>query len=110
MTISIKPSGLRTPRRITVTPQAAGPARRLRGASSDHRLAMVVIGLAAAARMVRDPRSHESAIMVVIAVAAVAGLGRASQARSFARLAAWDEQRNAREPRTLKAPASLAVE
>ena len=71
---------------------------------------MVVIGLAVAARMVRDPRSHESAIMVVIAVAAVAGLGRASQARSFARLAAWDKRRNAREPRMLKAPASLAAE
>jgi hypothetical protein len=86
-----------------VTPQAAGPARRPRGGSSDHHLAMMVIGLAVAARMARDPRSHETAIMVVIAVAAVAGLGRASQARSFARLAAWDKRRNASELRTLKA-------
>ena len=93
-----------------MTPQAAGPAHRPRGASSDHRLAMMVIGLAAAARMARDPRSHESAIIVVIAVAAVAGLGRASQARSFARLAAWDKRRNASELRRLKAPASLAAE
>jgi hypothetical protein len=74
-----------------VTLQAAGPARRPRGTSSDHHLAMMVIGLAVAARMARDPRSYETAIMVVIAVAAVAGLGRASQARSFARLAAWDK-------------------
>jgi hypothetical protein len=66
---------------------------------------MVVIGLAVAARMARDPRSYETAIVVVIAVAAVTGLGRASQARSFARLAAWDKRRNATEPRTLKVPA-----
>lgn len=88
-----------------MTPHAAGPARRPQGASSDHRLAMVVIGLAVAARMARDPRSYETAIVVVIAVAAVAGLGRASQARSFARLAAWDKRRNATEPRTPNAPA-----
>jgi hypothetical protein len=96
--------------RITVTPQAAGAARGPRGASSDHRLAMVAIGLAVAARIARDPRSHETAIMAMITVAAVAGLGRASQARSFARLAAWDKRRNASEPRTLKAPASPAAE
>ena len=78
-----------------MTPPAAGAARRPRGASSDHRLAMVTIGLAVAARIARDPRSHETAIMAVIAVAAVAGLGRAIQARSFARLAAWDKRRNA---------------
>jgi hypothetical protein len=77
-------------RPATVTPHAAGPARQPQGASSDHRLAMVVIGLAVAARMARVPRSYETAIVVVIAVAAVAGLGRASPARSFARLAAWD--------------------
>ena len=33
-------------------------------------------------------------IMVVIGVAAVAGLAKASRARSFARLAAWDKRRN----------------
>jgi len=38
-------------------------------------------------------------IAAVITVAAVAGLGRASQASSFARLAAWDKRRNASEPR-----------
>lgn len=93
-----------------MTPQAAGPARRPRGVSGDHRLAMMVIGLAVAARMARDPRSYETAIVVVVAVAAVAGLGRASQARSSARLAAWDKRRNASGPRTLRAPASLAAE
>jgi len=60
---------------------------------------MVVIGLAVAARYARDARTYETAIMVVITVAAVAGLGRASQASSFARLAAWDKRRNASEPR-----------
>jgi hypothetical protein len=95
--------------RITVTSQAAGPARRPRGASSDHRLAMIVIGLAVAARMARDPRSYETAITVVIAVAAVAGLGRASQARSFARLAAWDRRWNATGPRKLEARQALRL-
>jgi hypothetical protein len=65
---------------------------------------MVVPGLVVAAHGARSP-SYETAIVVVIAVAAVAGFGRASQARSFARLAAWDKRRNATEPRTLKAPA-----
>lgn len=57
---------------------------------------MAVIGLALAARLARDSRTYEHVIMVVIGVAAVAGLGRASQTRSFARLAAWDKRRNLR--------------
>jgi hypothetical protein len=64
---------------------------------------VVVIGLALAARLARDSRSYEHVIMVVIGVAAVAGLGRASQTRSFARLAAWDKRRNLRGQRVPKA-------
>ena len=37
-------------------------------------------------------------LVVVIAVAAVAGLGRASRARTFARLAAWDKGRSTTQP------------
>jgi hypothetical protein len=49
-----------------------------------------------AARMARDTRTYEPAIIAVIAIVAVAGLGRASRARSFARLAAWDKRRSAK--------------
>ncbi len=62
----------------------------------------MVIGLAVAARFLRDPRTHEAAIMAAIAVAAVAGLGKASRAKSFARLVAWDKRRTANELRELK--------
>ena len=75
-------------------------------ANSGHRAAMAVIGLALAARLARDSRIYEHVIMVVIGVAAVAGLGRASQTRSFARLAAWDKRRNLdghRDARTRRA-------
>jgi hypothetical protein len=47
-----------------------------------------MIGLAVAARLARDARTYEPAIVVVITVVAVAGLGRASRAHTFARLAA----------------------
>jgi hypothetical protein len=62
-----------------------------------------VIGLALAAHLARDSRSYEHVIMGVIGVVAVAGLGRASQTRSFARLAAWDQRRNLRGQRVPKA-------
>jgi acid phosphatase family membrane protein YuiD len=64
------------------------------GMSSDHQLSLAVIALAVAARMARDPRTYEIALVVAITIAAVAGLGRASGARSFARLAAWDQRRH----------------
>jgi hypothetical protein len=50
--------------------------------------------------------SQHHGIMAVIGLAALAGLGRASQARSFARLAAWDKRRNPsgqRVPKTRQA-------
>ena len=75
-----------------MTPRGpGGPARRSWGANSQHHGVMLVIGLALAACLARDSRSYQHVIMVVIGLAAVAGLGRASQARSFARLAAWDK-------------------
>jgi hypothetical protein len=63
---------------------------------------VVVIGLAVAARLARDNRTYEAAFIAVIAVAAVAGLGRASRARSVARLAAWDKRWTSSEPSMLK--------
>ena len=88
--------------RTAVTSPAASAASQPQETSSGHNVSMVVIGLAVVARLMRDPRTYEAAIVVVIAVAAAAGLGRASQAHSLARLAAWDKRRNATERRMLK--------
>lgn len=71
----------------------ASEARQLPGATSGHQAAIVIIGLAVAARLARDPRTYAPVIVAVIAVAAMAGLGRASRARTFERLAAWDKRR-----------------
>lgn len=80
-----------------MTPQAAGTARQSWAASSGHQVAIGMIGLALAARLARDTRTYEPVIIAVIVFVAVAGLGRASRARSFARLAAWDKRRNAKQ-------------
>ena len=72
----------------------ASEARQLLESQSGRQAAIVIIGLALAARMARDPRTYAPAVVVVIAVAAVAGLGRAGQARTFARLTAWDKRRS----------------
>ena len=85
-----------------------GPARPARqpGANSQRHVIVAAIGLAVLAHLAYDSRSTQHVIMAVIGVAAVAGLGRASQARSFARLAAWDKQRTLgaeRAPRTRRA-------
>jgi hypothetical protein len=63
---------------------------------------MAAIALALAARLARDSRSYQHVIMVMIGLAALAGLGKASQARSFARLAAWDKRRQLSEQRVPK--------
>jgi hypothetical protein len=92
---------------IAVTARSpAGPARRSREANSQHHAIMATIELALAARLARNSRSHQHVIMVVIGLAAVAGLGKASQARSLARLAAWDKRRHLsgqRVPKTRRA-------
>lgn len=79
-----------------MTPRRPAGAAGLPGrAGTRQHLVMVMIGLGVAARLARDPRFHEAAIVAVIAVAALAGMGRASRAHSFARLAAWDKRRGA---------------
>jgi len=95
------------PINIAVTPRnPARPVRRAWGANGQRHGIMAVIGLALAARLARDSRNYQHVIMVVIGVVAVAGLGRASGARSVARLAAWDKRRNPsgqRVPKTRQA-------
>jgi hypothetical protein len=86
--------------RTAMTRQSpARPAHRSWGVNCEHHVIMAVIGLALAERLARDSRTYEHVIMAVIGLAAVAGLARASQARSFARLAAWDKRQNlSRQP------------
>jgi hypothetical protein len=55
--------------------------------------ALAIIGLAAAARLVRNHRTRENVIMLVILLAVAVSLARDGQARSLARLAAWDRRR-----------------
>jgi hypothetical protein len=93
---------LTTSHPVAETPQTAKAARQPRRASTGHHLSTVVIGLAVAARIMRDPRTQEAVIMAVIAVVAARGLGKATQTKSFARLAAWDKRRAANELRKLK--------
>ncbi|MEP7022850.1 MAG: hypothetical protein ABJB47_03370 [Actinomycetota bacterium] len=60
---------------------------------------LLVIGVAAFARLLWDSRAQQHVIMFAIGLAAVAALARESQARSLARLAAWDRSQNARRNR-----------
>jgi hypothetical protein len=80
----------------------AGPAPEPGAAHATQRVIMTVIGLGAAAHLAHQRSSYQHAIMIALGLAAVAGLERASRARSFARLAAWDKGRNLREQRVRK--------
>jgi hypothetical protein len=79
------------------------PVRRLRAASRRRDAVIVVIGLAAVARLPWDSRTQQHAIMLAIGLAAAAALARENQARSLARLVAWDQRQNLRQSRVLKA-------
>jgi hypothetical protein len=67
------------------------------------RAILLAIGMAAIARLPWDSRSQQHAVMFAIVLAALAALAHEDQARSFARLAAWDRRRKLRYLRTTKA-------
>jgi hypothetical protein len=75
----------------------AGPAPQPMAAHATQHVIMTAIALGVAARQAYQRSSYEHAIMIALGLAAVASLGRASRARSFARLTAWDKRRNLRE-------------
>ncbi len=77
-------------------------ARPVRAADRHRRAALVGVVVVALARLPKDKRFQETVITVVIALAALAALARESQARSIARLAAWDQRRNQRDLRPVK--------
>ncbi len=74
---------------------SGGPGRpaQPRSASRQRDAILIVTVLAVAVRVARDRRTWQHVIMFVIALAAAASLASDSQARSFARLAAWDKRR-----------------
>jgi hypothetical protein len=80
--------------RIAVISHApTGLAHQPPAASRHPKMAMAMIGAAAAARIARDRRTYERLIVIALVLAAVAALARENQARSQERLVAWLKQR-----------------
>ena len=92
----------RTPGAVN-SARTGGPAGQSRAASGERRVIMLAIGLGVVANVLRSPRFRELVIVGVIGLAAVAGLSRENQARTLARVAAWDKKRNLPHQRTPKA-------
>lgn len=88
---------------VVVSARTDGPAGQSRAADGQRRVVMLMIGLGAVANLVRSRRFHEMVIVGVIGLAALARMSRENQARTLARVAAWDERRNLRDQRTPKA-------
>ncbi len=84
----------------------AGPAHKPPGTDRPQKAVVVAVGLAAVARMARDRRTYERMILVAIVLAAAAGAARTGQARSIARLMAWDKHQTLAEQRRVKAARS----
>jgi hypothetical protein len=78
--------------------RGGGRAREAR-ASRGHRLIVLGIGLEAFLNLLRNPRFQRNVITGLIGLAALARLSRESQARSLARLAAWDKKQDLRRQR-----------
>ena len=89
----------RTTSGATIAAGIRGSARRSRAARRNHRGVLLRIGLG----LLLSRPFHELVIAGVIGLAALAGLAGESQARSRARLAAWDKRQNLRYQRTAKA-------
>jgi hypothetical protein len=66
--------------------------RRSRAVSRNHRRVMLMIGVG----FLLSPPVAELAITAVIGLAALVGLARENEARSVARLAAWDKAQTLR--------------
>jgi len=79
-----------------MTAPAGSPARKPGQSKRPHQAALVAVGLGVASRVVRDARTHEAVIMVAIMVAVAVAAARSSQAKSVARLAAWDKKQAAK--------------
>jgi hypothetical protein len=76
-----------------------GLTRRLPGATHPRHAVMAAMVLGAAAHAARDRRNLQHVIMIIIVLAAAESFARASQKRSFERLADWDHRHSAPERR-----------
>ncbi len=74
-------------------------ARTARAADRQRRAALLAAGFVALARLARDRRFQEGVLTLVIGIAAAAALARENQARSLARLVAWDQRQKVRQLR-----------
>ena len=81
-----------------ISSERGGRAREAR-ASREHRLIMLGIWLEAFLNLLRSPRFQRNVITGLIGLAALARMSRESQARSLARLAAWDKKQDLRRQR-----------
>lgn len=84
---------------------ASRPAGQPRAPRRHRRLVMLRIGLAGVASLLRSPKFHESVIVGVIGLASLARAARENQARTRARLAAWDKKQAMKQGTTTARPA-----
>jgi hypothetical protein len=78
-------------------------ARSVLAADRRRRAVLFAAVLVALARVPRNRRFQEHAITLAIGLAAAAAIGRENQARTLARLAAWDQRQNLRYPKKSQA-------
>jgi hypothetical protein len=69
-----------------------------------------MVGLGVASRVARDPRTYEALIMVAIMVAGAVAAARASEAKSVARLAAWDKKQAEKAMHKVKSATKATVQ
>ena len=69
-----------------------------------------MVGLGVASRVARDARTHEAVIMVAIIVGVAVAAARASEAKSVARLAAWDKKQATRAVHKVQSATKATVQ
>ena len=83
------------PRRSAETLTTAGSSRSAQTSQAsgrDNRVAWRLVSLAVLAHMLRSRGFQERAATAAIVLAAVAGLGQENEAKTLARLAAWNKR------------------
>ena len=76
----------------------ADSGQRPRASARTRRMVILRVGVG----LLLSRQSRELAIAGLLGLAAVVGLARAGHARTWARLAAWDKQRNLLQQRAIK--------
>jgi hypothetical protein len=76
----------------SLAPVGNEPARWPQAAGHDHHAALRLIALAALGHMLRSRRFYERMALAAIVLAAMSRLSQENQARTLARLAAWNKR------------------